>query len=270
MPNKVTRKLQSFEGVAAGQTATCRIATNLTLHQILVAYSGATLAQLNEARLVLNGKVVQRFTELSKLNSYNQYDGRAAASGVIVLDMDRYGLRTREGEEFTAIGMGVLDDPQRVTTAVLEIDIDAAAVGPVLSAKGVFSAPRPLGLIKHVREFTKTAAVGTFEIADIPRLGAINRIFFDDSQVTIASVRIERDGYTIFERTTAENELMQADGVRVPQAGYWIIDPTEGGNGAEAIEYGNDVRDLRIFLEVTAIGTGQLPYSIEYIGPLSN
>lgn len=269
MPNKVTRKIQSFEGVAAGQTATARIATNLTLNKVLLAYSGVTLAQMNAIRLVLNGKTVQQWSEAAKLDLDNKYLGMDAAAGVLTIDMERFGLRTREGQEFTAIGMGIPEDPQRVTTAVIEVDIDAAAVGPVLSAKGIFSNPRPLGLIKHVREFTKSpGGAGLYEISDIPRLGDINRIIFDTSAVTINGIRIERDGYTIFERTTADNEVMQSNGVRVPQTGLWVVDLTEEGNGAESIEYGPGVKELTLYVDVA--GGGQLPYSVEYIGPLVN
>ena len=81
-------------------------------------------------------------------------------------------MRTRIGEEFTALGTGVLPDPAagvgpQITTLSVEIDIDAAAVGPALSAKAVQSDPRPVGEIIKTRLFTyNPAAAGEFEISD--------------------------------------------------------------------------------------------------------
>ena len=269
MPNKVTRKLPSFEGVAAGATAVCNIKPGLTLHKVLISYSGATLAQLNAIRFLINGKVVQSITECARLDYMNTFDGMAAAGGVLTLNLERYGLRTREGEEYTAVGTGIANDPQRVVNMSIEIDIDAAAVGPALSAKGIFSAPRPLGNIKHVREFIRTSGgAGVLEVSDLPRLGVINRIFLGEAATTVNSVRIERDGYTVFERSTAENDVCNNDGVRVTADGYWVIDPTEEGNGAEGIEYGPDVKDLRLYIDCA--GAGAVPLIVEYIGPLAN
>ncbi len=102
----LTRKMPSFSGVGAGQTATCRLPIGLSYHNLLLTYSGATLAQLNEGRLVANGEVIQRLVELTKLDTFNQFEGRAAASGVIVLDFDRYNLNTRPARELTKIGTG--------------------------------------------------------------------------------------------------------------------------------------------------------------------
>jgi len=78
---KTTRKAPSFEGVAAGQTATARLPIGRTYEQLLIPYSGATLTQLNELRIIANGEVIHRVTELTKLDSMNQFEGRAAANG---------------------------------------------------------------------------------------------------------------------------------------------------------------------------------------------
>lgn len=262
---KTTRKMPSFEGVAAGQTATLRMPIGRTYEQLLITYSGATLAQLNELRIVANGEVIHRVTELTKLNSMNKFEGRAAASGVIVFDFNRYGLRTRAGEEFTGLGTGVLDDPNKITTLTCEIDIDGAATGSALSAKAVQSPPRAVGFIKKTRQFTYTAgASGEFEIADLPKGDTINKIFIgNDGVIGVTRVVIERDNFIEFERSVAENSLIQSDGVRVPQSGYVVYDPTETGNGSESLATAG-VQDLRIRLTLTS--AGQVPLTVETIG----
>jgi len=257
--------MPSFEGVAAGQTATCRLPIGRTYEQLLITYSGATLAQLNELRIIANGEVIHRITELTKLDSMNQYEGRAAASGVIVFDFNRFNMRTRAGEEFTGLGTGVLDDPNKITTLSMEIDIDAAAVGSALSVKAIQSAPRPVGQIIKTRQYIYTAgAAGEFEISDLPKGDTINKVYFGNHAANVyTKVVVERDNFIEFERSVAENEVIQTDGVRTPQAGYVVYDPTESGNGSESLGTAG-VQDLRFRLTLT--NAGQVPVTVETIG----
>lgn len=267
MAMKLSRQMPSFEGVAAGATATLRLPVGLSYEQLLISYAGATLAQLTDIRLVANGKTMMRFAGGSRLDVLNKFDGRGAAAGVLTLDFTRYGLRTRQAEELTVLGTGIApsqDFPVSLSTLALEIDIAAAAVGPVLSARAMQSAPRPLGLVKQVREYTYNApAAGEYEISDIPKGPLFNRVFFHSANIT--ALRVERDNYTVFERTKAENDLVQADGVRVPQAGVFVFDPTETGLGAESLET-LGVHDLRFVLTMSAAGA--VPVTVEALAPL--
>ena len=257
--------MPGFEGVAAGQTATCRLPIGRTYEQLLITYSGATLAQLNELRIIANGEVIHRITELSKLDDMNKYEGRAAASGVIVFDFNRFNMRTRAAEEFTALGTGALDDPRKITTLSLEIDIDGAAIGSALSAKAIQSAPRFAGEIIKTKQFNYTAgAAGEFEISDLPKGDKINKVYFgNDTANGYTTLTVERDNFIEFERSKAENEVVQTDGVRVPQADYLVYDPTENGNGSESLAT-EGVQDLRFRLNLTA--GGAVPVTVEYIG----
>jgi len=267
MPMMTTRRMPGFEGVAAGNTATLRLPIGNSYHQLLLTYSGVTLAQMNEIRVVANGEPVMRFTSGTQLDDINQFEGRAAAAGVIVIDFDRYNLRTRRAEEITKIGTGDPNDPTPITTLALEIDIDGAAAAPVLSCKAIQSGPEPVGLIKQVRQFNYTvSATGDFEISDLPKGDLMNKVIFGNHG-TIAStkLKLERDNFVVFERSTAENELIQTDGVREPQASLAVIDPTENGHGSETIETAG-VGDLRF--TVTAGATGSLPVAVEYLAPI--
>ncbi|MAA87925.1 MAG: hypothetical protein CME39_09760 [Haliea sp.] len=259
--------MPSFEGVAAGATATLRLPIGLTYEQLLISYSGVTLAQLTEIRVVGNGKTFQRFTSGTRLDAINQFNGRAAAAGVLVIDFTRYGLRTRQGEEITGLGTGMpsQDGSVELSTLAVEIDIAAAASAPVLSAKAVQSDRSPLGLIRWVREFGHSpAASGEYEIADIPKGHLFNQVHFFSGDMS--ALRIERDGYTVFERNAAENALIQSDGVRVPQSGVFSFDPTETGNGGETLQTAG-VFDLRFVCKMDA--SGSLPVVVESIAPLA-
>ena len=267
-----TLRMPGGEGVAAGQTATFRLPIGRTFHELLLTYAGVTLAQMTEIRLISNGAVLQRYLSGTFVDDYNQFEGRAAANGVLVVPVgDRVNMKLRDGEEFTAIGTGVVDEKNPsnlVTNLYLEIDIDAAAAAPAMSLKAVQSDPRVLGIVKRLRTFSyNPTAAGEFVIADLPRGDLISRIFVDDSVVGVNSLKIERDGFTLFERTTAENELIQADGVRVPQAGYWIFDATELGYAGENIVT-KGAQDLRLTFDVA--GGGAMPIVVEYLGGIPN
>lgn len=92
MALKTTRRMPSFEAVGAGQTATLRLPIGLTFHQVWIEFAGVTLAQMDQIRLVANGQPIHNWGTGTELDRLNQYEGRSAAAGILVLDLDRYGL----------------------------------------------------------------------------------------------------------------------------------------------------------------------------------
>lgn len=263
---KRTIKLPSFEGVGAGQQATLRLPIGWTYEQLVIVYSGVTLAQMTGLRIKGNGQTFQDYRGAERLDLINQYHGRAAANGLLVVDFTRSGLRTRQGEELTGIGTGVpsKDGSLELATLALEIDIAGAAANPALECFAIQGPPTPLGMIKHVREFGYNAsASGEFEISDIPKGHLFNTVHFLSGDVE--KLKIERDNRIAFERTDAVNRLMQADGVRVPQANVFTFDPTEGGNGGEVLKTAG-VFDLRFRLQMGAASS--VPVVVESIAPL--
>jgi len=277
MSLKLTRNMPPFEGVAASQTATARLPIGLTYHQVYVllgntaAGPGPEEIDISEIRVVANGETIQRIAGGAILDSYNQFDGRAAfpaqgTAGYLTIDFDRYALRTRAGEELTALGTGMAGDPNPVTTLSLEIDINSGATSPTLSAVARQSVPQPLGLIKKVRTFNYSAGgAGDLEISTLPKGDLINRIFFGESANNTTNLRVERDNFTVFQRSATLNSLIQSDGVRVPQSGYYVYDPTETGDGAEGLVT-QGVNDLRFIL--TTDGAIDYTVGVEYIGTI--
>lgn len=276
---RITRPMPSFNGVGPSQTATLNMPIGLTYHSLLLSYSGITLAQMTEIRLKGNGRVL--FTQsATDLDISNRYLGmQASAGGLLSIPFDREGLITRAGQELTAIGTGAPLDPNQtingqinpmfnptpLTTLQLEIDC-AAGSTPVLSAKAIQSEPRPLGVMVKRRKFSYTVAgAGDYEVSDLPRGDLIDKILVKQSAANVTRVVVERDNFVIFDRTAAENTFAQNDGIRKPQASWFVIDPTENGYGSEAIVTEN-VQDLRLRFTCSAAVT--LTLYVDYLGGL--
>ena len=263
----ITKVMPSFQGVAAGQTATVMLPIGLSYHELLMNFAGITLAQMNEIRVVANGKVIQRYASGTQLNAMNLFEGRAAATTVLTIPLgDRFGLKSRAGIEFTKLGTGMLDDKRPVTSLYVEVDIDAAAAAPVLSMIAIQSDPDYSGIIRHVNQFTYSPTTAMdFDVADLPKGKIFNQMFFQSAIVTALEIR--RNGYTVFERSLAENIVVQTDGIRVPQASSFMVDFTERGYGAEGLVT-DGVQDLRLVL--TTSGVGSVPLALVSFGELND
>lgn len=285
---KVTVKAPSFDVVAANSTSTLRCPIGRTYEKSLVSYVGTTfdLSHMTEIRIVGNGKVIDRFAPARGLSGgqildeMNQYEGRAAANGVLAIDYGRYGLRTRVAEEATGLGTGVKPVAKgqpgydeyikaggtgvELSTLAIEVDLGAVSADAKMTVKSHQSDPKPLGMIKKVRRFGYTpGGSGDYEISDIPKGDLINKIYFHNNQIN--SLRVQPDNDERFNRTKAENELIQIDGDRVPQAGMFVFDTSEEGYGSEGLVT-KGVQDLRFVLDMAAAGS--VPVDVEYIGPM--
>lgn len=261
---KYTRPLQEITGVAAGQTASIRLPLGSTYHQVLLEYSGVTLAQMTEIRAMINGSPQIVLPSGTLADVVNQYEGRAAASGTLVLDLERYGLATKANRELTALGTGHPKDPNPIRTAFIEVDIDAAAAAPALTAKARMSGTRVSGLVKHVRKFIlNPSAAGDFEWSNLPLIGALNKLHF--SGTGINSIKASLDNFEVFNRTAAENNLIQTDGIRVPQSNFFVLDPSELGDGQDFFGM-QGAEDVRFTLNMAAATT--VTVLAEYMAPV--
>lgn len=269
---RIEQPMPPFEGVSAGNTALIKLPVGRRFHALFLEYSGVTLAQMTEIRIMANGKVFQRFSATER-DTMNQFIGMAAANGILEIPFDRKGLKIREQEELTAVNTNVPDaQGNRISSFTVEIDIDPAAAAPKLemSATQSEAVPGGPGLMLNIRKDSRSpAGAGIYEISDFqyntPTTQALNRIYFVPDAGNVSKIEIERDLYSIWKRKKALNEKVQIDGERVPQAGWWVIDTTELGYGANNIGL-RGVQDYRYRLDVdqamnvTAIS--------EYIGVL--
>lgn len=271
---RIEVRMPAFEGVAAGQTATAKLPIGRRYHELQLTYSGVTLAQITEMRLFANGKVIHRYSGADR-DSMNQFDGRAAAGGILAIPFDRFNLITQAGREETALNTGSQSEQGlSINSLYLEIDIDGAAAAPAFSMTATQSdalAGGP-GTVLHVQRHTRDfAGAGVFDISDLPRGTAtsiaLNRIFFKPSANALTDVKIERNQYTIFERSATLNTRIQTDGVRTPQGGIFAVDKTERGYGGDPIDLVG-VSDFRYNLTVNGAMTVTV-YS-EFLGRLGD
>ncbi len=272
--------LPNFNGVGAGQTATLDVPIGSTFHQFYFEFTGVTVAQLTNFKVLLNGIPHIELPNVSVLQAMNAFDGRGATSGIFVLDLERFGMLTRQGREMTAIGTGLGEaDSNMVRTFQIQMDIDAAATSPTLKATATTSPASLSGLVKKIRLFNRQPnGAGTYEISDLPKGDIINRVFFQSNGATskISKLSLEIDSFIKFERSNVLNDAIQKDsGVRVPNAKYSVFDPTELGYSAETVDtrYPNIsgspranqlISDLRFKLTMT--GADNLLLITEYLG----
>lgn len=279
--SKTFRPMPAVNGVAAGSIATLLCPIGLTYHGILFTMGGTTfdLSLITEIRVKGNGRDIYTVSG-SDLDLLNLYEGRSESSETqFYLDFERYGLEifggsnaidALGGRELTAIGTGL--DPNQtksleLSTLQIELDISSSAVAPTLTAKALQAPPRSLGFLKKRRKFVyNPGGAVEFEISDLPRGDLIDKIYIKSAGDKITRVKLERDNFLAFDRSVDENDLMQLDGVRVPQPSMFVVDPSENGRGDEAYVTGN-VNDFRLKITVSAADT--LTIYVDYLGSLS-
>ncbi len=265
---RVDQKMPAAPSVAAGSTTTFRLPIGRRYHSLSLtgAATAFSVVELAEIRVLLNNKVTQRFSGADR-NIMNLFDGRedAADSGAafkLEIPFDRFGLLTKAGEEETAINTGS-QDPQTgksINSFSLEVDLASSGITgtPALDLNSTSSEQTPGGpgtvpfILKSTRDF---AAAQQYDIADLPRGGVttqfIDKVFMKPSTSTLDTFKVQANSYTLFERTAALNERKQRDGIRVPQAGWYVIDRTEHGYGGDPFDVRN-LDDWRIQLNTGA------------------
>ncbi len=284
-PVPITRKLPNPEGVSAGGTAQFRIPVGRRIHELHLVYnynaSTQNVADFTEIRIYLNGSVFQRFTGTER-DTLNQFEGRAASTGILTIPFVRKGLKQSASELETALNTGVSNTNEAglsISSMYMEIDLDAgmtiAATDLSLYSVEDDAVPGGPGLIPYIRREQRTAAGADsdFQISDLINPGvnapdkiSLNRVTFVPSTGSISELQIDRNGYTIFERTDALNRAIQNDHARTAQSGYYSIDTTEKGYGGIPIELYN-MNDFRYRLNLSAGMT--ITALSEYFGVLT-
>ncbi|WP_027331081.1 major capsid protein P2 [Marinimicrobium agarilyticum] len=280
------QRMPPFEGVAAGNQALLKLPIGRRFHHLFLKYSGVTLAQMTEIRILANGKVFQRFSGTQR-DKMNQFVGLAAANGILQIPFERMGLKNRDQQEATAINTNVFDKNGRAIKSLqVEIDIHPDATAPSLEMRATQSAPVAGGpgiMLNIMKASRNIAGQGELEVSDytygtIPTM-ALNRAYFIPSANQINKVTVERELYNIWERDTALNEWVQnnSDAGRNPVSGWWVLDTTERGYGANQIglaqigengRIASKVQDFRIKFDCS--GAMTVDGILEYTGLLGD
>lgn len=282
---RVDQKMPAAQSVAAGATTTFRLPIGRRYHSLTLQGSATTFApsDLSEIRVLVNNKVIQRFSGADR-NAMNLFDGReeaaeSAAAFKLEIPFDRYGILTKAGEEETAINTGSADPQTGKVINALSLEIDLSGAGgitgtPALDLFATTSENIPGGpgtlpyILKSIRDF---ASAAQYDISDLPRGGVttqfLDKVFMKPSTSTLDTFKVLADQFTLFERTAALNERKQRDGIRVPQAGLYVIDRTEHGYGGDPFDLRN-LNDWRIQLNTGAALT--LTMYAHYLGGLGD
>ncbi len=257
-----------FQGVAAGQTAVAQLPIGRAYHSLTLSYG--TLTDLEGIQVFADNQIIFDMTA-AELNAINQYDGRTAAgasSGLLVIDFERFNLKTRGLEELSALFTGDKRvNPKLISALRVEVGIASGASTPTLSMNGEVSRFDPASQNTQVKIMDKItlslSAAGEHTFTSFrkntERSRAINRIVLKTSNTT--AVEMRSNNQQIFKRTKAENERVQNDGVRTPQSGYVVIDFTEKGHGDNWLRLSNE--ELRLL--VTVSGSENITAWVEYL-----
>lgn len=282
-------KLQKVSGVAGDGTFTVDVPVGFTYHDFIFLMGGTIFdkSHISDLKLLVNGIVRQHLRTATELETRNKFDRLSAVtSAQLRWPMGRAGLDLREARERTYLGTGIseaqraqlqsmtgpnahLYDPVEVTSVQIT-GVITGATAPTLEVWVNRSAPRPTNVLQKIRNFVRNpSGAGDFEISDLPLNEPLSRVIFKDSAGAgdISRVQLVVNSIQVFDRTPVMNSLLQTDGVRTPQAGYFVYDPAEDGAGNNAPPVGpkDDVRWI-----ITCTGAMTLDIQYETIGYLNS
>lgn len=216
-------KLPSMSRVTPGAKATLELPIGPTYRRLFFdvsAASGLDAADIGRIDVLVNGKVVQTYKDLARLNALNAYYGRAADT--MAATAAQFGIHFERAELADMVyrrapGMGTAD----VQTFHVEMEIASGAPASIAitAYAEVDPVPQPIGVFFKVREFPFSSAVsGQVEIDKLPRGGWYSAIHLFKADVTAVEVegnqvRVVDASKGILERTQKEASPVK----RVPQ-----------------------------------------------------
>ncbi|MGB0749708.1 MAG: major capsid protein P2 [Magnetospiraceae bacterium] len=216
--------LNSFATVTPGATATLGITPEGVYHQLRLYYtSGAgntpataatVAAEIDEIRVKINGKTQRRLTG-AQLVMLNALHDRVWNDGRVILFFAEPWRLTAQAAELLAWGMVGVDRFE------VEVDINAAAVNPKLTATALWSPEnRPLGaIVKYHTVNIDVTATGPKQVLDFPRENAYVGLHCLTTDINSAKVTVNK-GIVLDDIDIADLHEYIDDHGLVPQAGW--------------------------------------------------
>ena len=122
----LTKKLPSFTGVAPGQTASCRIPSNYSYHTFYIVTENIPDAgQLISARFGWWRTGLLFSASAARNVKKSWHSTKTIQLAVFVINAIRPKLKNRASVESTIIPFGANNDPNPITTLLIEFDIGA-------------------------------------------------------------------------------------------------------------------------------------------------
>lgn len=264
---KKTLLLPSISRVVAGAVAILEMPINPTYHHIKFTATGTALAvgHIGKIRVIVDGKTVQEFKDLTRLIDINAFHGRQADTVTDFMlhfkDDDFNDLAEKRTMAFGTQGLQTFN---------IEIELAAGfpADGTLKAHAFIDTVPQPLGVFNRIRETSmNSASSGVVEYDKLIRNGAIyKQIHF--FKADISRIELEADSNKVIDATKAVLERQQKSVrpvARVPvSAKATHLDFALEGTGSDLFNT-TGMNDLRAKLTFDSAGvveivTEQLDY----------
>lgn len=253
-------KLPSISRVVPGATATLEMPLGATYERLIFTVSAAAgldLTDIGRVRVLIDGKEIQTFKDLTRLTDINAYYGRdadtvSATQIQFAIHFNRAELLDNTWRKAPGIGT---DDVQ---TFHIELDIVAAAPADIaMVCHAVINpAKQPLGAFFRIREFAANSSVaGVLEADKLPRGAWYSVIHLFKSDIT--AVEVTANDVKIIDATKSVLERIQkgaAVKARVPVTGKAThIDLITEGDLLDSLPTAN-LQDFRIKMTLGTSG----------------
>jgi len=270
--------LEPFENVVATGVATARWdkVIGRTIDRVILGLAGGALtkAMLTNIRILANEKPIFEDTG-ARTDTRMAYRGITAAAGFLTLDWNE--IRAHADMNKVAGALDTLSSGIKKLSAEVTI---TGATTPLLTAQAMVEEspqstdPRFNRLIAKV--FNKTwnfGAAGEFAFPlSLVRhpMSLVKRVHLFGTTITAARVKKTNTSNVtdeIFKATDAQNDFIQTEYQRVPQANQFTIDFMPDGDVREALPLGDAVG---MEWYVTVSGAGNVIVVPEILDPLEN
>ena len=277
---RLTLPLNSFTAVAAGQTATAKLAGQRRIHSVILQTGAADAAntgyQVREVRFKLGTLPLVKMT-IAQLYALAAYYGVPVGAGEIPLYFSKAPSRTPTGEEFTALNAFGLDD--------LTIEVEFRSIAEYTSAGGSGGTFTPTlnGLVEFDfvndgnRSFIQTtdrlianSGAGDVDFDTLEREGAYKAIHIFSALVTRA--RVFRDGLELVDRTLGQVASLNRRYGLSTQPNHFPIDFGYTNQAMDVLEMtrsdgtpSGKVKVNTFNLKLTTIGAGALSTIVERV-----
>jgi len=230
-------KMNGWNSVVAGSTASLDVATDGTYHGIMLEYGTATAggptqvnmeAEVTEVRLKVNEKVQRRFSA-EELFDMNAHRNLVVSDGFLPIYFAEPWRRTAQGEDALAWGMGDVNNFQ------IEVDVAGGAASPVLSSKALWTPDkRPMGQIVKWRKHTvPVTATGIVNVTTLDKKDSYYGLHAHSADIDDVEVTVDREDQ--WQLTAAQNVKWQTDMGLAPIAGWFHVDFDVTGRASDSL-----------------------------------
>lgn len=256
----ISKPNNSFSGVSYNSKAQVALSAGPTYNEIHV-FTNLAASQVKLINVVLNGEAIVSVSG-ANLKTMESYKQNPDGTGVFVIPFTNPNAKNQQGSAFgglvTLQGEGILLE--------VEIGEGVGETPPTIELESVsYQAPAQAvrTYLPRIRTHTLVAgALGSNDFTAFPNspMVAIKRAYFFGD---VDRVKVERDGFTIFDMKKAWQNFQQKRLKRTPQAGVFVLDPTQ--YGFEAADAMNTGAKMSFIFRVELSTAGNVPILVESV-----